>query len=74
MLARILLVGILACIAVFVITALLMFLAPYIAIAFIGWLVYRVMKMREPTSPKPVGTANQGRGELASQQDPLSPG
>jgi predicted PurR-regulated permease PerM len=41
MVARILLVGILAAVAVMVISAVLMFLAPYLAIAFVAWAFYR---------------------------------
>jgi hypothetical protein len=48
MAARILLVGILAVVAVFLITAVLMFLAPYLAIAFVGWAFYKGHQLTKP--------------------------
>jgi hypothetical protein len=51
MTARILLVGVLALVAIFLIAAAITFLAPFIAIGVVGYLMIKFMRLTPPTEP-----------------------
>lgn len=51
MAARILLVGVLALVAIFLIAAAITFLAPFIAIGLVGYLLLKLVRLTPPPEP-----------------------